>query len=125
MNYNTTIVSEPRFKGEILKKIYRIWLFRKLLPILLIEVAILSLVFYQLGQAVFIQRILNNAYTILQANPPKIFLFLTSAFANAPFATKLLGLGAIIFLALLIRHLTQGFLRLVLVKENYFGKVNN
>lgn len=113
----------PRFRGQIVQKIYRVWLVRKLLPVLIMEIAILSFVLYQLGKAVFFQKIVNNALNVFLLNPPQIFSFLISAFNQAPFGTKLLGIGVVVLIALLLRHLTQGALRLILVKENYFSRV--
>lgn len=113
----------PRFRGQIVQKIYRVWLVRKLLPVLVIEVAILSFVLYKFGKAVFFQRIVNNALNVFLVNPPQIFSFLISAFDKAPFVTKLLGLGTIVLMALILRHLTQGVLRLILVRENYFSRI--
>lgn len=113
----------PRFRGQALQKIYRVWLVRKLLPVLIIEVAVFSFILYKLGRAVFFQNIVNNALNVFLINPPQIFSFLISAFNKAPFGTKLLGIGAVILIALLLRHLTQGALRLILVKQNYFRQI--
>lgn len=117
------IETSPRFRGQIIQKIYRVWLVRKLLPVLIVEVAIFSFILYKLGKAVFFQKIVNNALNVVLVDPPQIFSFLISAFDKAPFGTKLLGIGVIVLLALLLRHLTQGALRLILVKQNYFGRI--
>lgn len=113
----------PRFRGQIVQKIYRVWLVRKLLPVLVMEIAIFSFILYKLGKAVFFQTIVNNALNVFLINPPQIFSFLISAFNKAPFGTKLLGIGVVVFIALLLRHLTQGALRLILVRQNYFGRI--
>lgn len=116
-------MTEAKLKGQILRQIYRVWLFRKLLPVLLLEVAVLAVVLYKLGQAVFVQRVLENALRVLFANPEQIFSFVVSAFTQASWATNLLGFAVLAFIALLIRHITQGILRLILVKENYFARI--
>lgn len=112
----------PRFKGEILKQVYRVWLFRKLLPVFLLEIAVFALILYRLGRSVFIQRVLENALNVFFVNPSGIVSFFFSAFANASVATKVLTLLAAVLVAFLLRHLTQGFLRLILVRENYFSR---
>ena len=117
------IETSPRFRGQIVQKIYRVWLVRKLLPVLIIEVAIFSFILYKLGKAIFFQKIVNNALNVFLVDPPQIFSFLISAFDKAPFGTKLLGIGFVVLIALLLRHLTQGALRLILVKQNYFGRI--
>lgn len=113
----------PRFKGQILKQVYRVWLFRRLLPVLVAELAILIFVLYALAEIVFVQRVLGNGLTVLFARPREIFFFAAQAFLAAPVGVQVLIFGVLLLAALLIRHITQGFLRFILVKENYFGKV--
>lgn len=117
------IDTSPHFRGQIVQKIYRVWLVRKLLPVLIIEVAVFSFVLYKLGKAVFFQKIVNNALNVFLVDPPQIFSFLISAFNKAPLGTKFLGIGVVVLIALLLRHLTQGALRFILVKQNYFGRI--
>ena len=113
----------PRFRGEVLKRIYRVWLVRTFLPVLVIEVALFSFVLYQLAKAIFFQRILENAMSVFFQNPPHVFSFFLWAFVDARFATKILVIAVVAALALIIRQLTQGLLRFILVRQNYFGKI--
>lgn len=112
-----------KFRGEILRKIYRVWLFRKLLPILVGEILLLAVVLYFLGRAVFVQRVLENLLNVLFSSPSKIVFFGYSAFVNSTLATKILTAVGAAALALLLRSITQGILRLILVRENYFSRV--
>ena len=112
-----------KLRGQVLRQVYRVWLFRKLLPVVVGEVLVLVLILYQLGQAVFFQRILENALNVFFASPSRIISFGVSAFVQAPWLTRILGAGSLILLALLLRHITQGILRLILVRENYFSKI--
>ena len=118
-----SVPASPRFKGDILNQIYRVWLWRKFLPILCIEVAALSFIIYELAQAVFLQRVIENAMNVFFQNPPHIFSFFISAFVVTGFVTKVLIIAVIVALVFAIRHITQGFLRYILVRENYFSKV--
>ncbi len=112
----------PRFRGQILARIYRVWLLRKLAPVLAIEVALVSLVLYKLGQTVFIQQVIQNALGVLFTNPAGIFRFIAAAFTNAAFATKVLAVAFVVIVAFFIRHATQGMLRYILVRQNFFGR---
>jgi hypothetical protein len=114
---------QAKFKGQILNQIYRVWLFRKLLPVLALEVALFSFVFYQIARAVFIQKVFENALSVFFANPPQLAGYLFSSFSNAALWTKVLGIAALVIVAFLIRHITQGILRLILVRENYFSRI--
>src|SRR3990167_3946631 len=97
-----------KFKGEILRQVYRVWLFRKLLPVVIAEIVGFSAVLYILSRTVFIQRVLENAFAVLFAEPGRIVTFALSAFSNAPAGTRILLVIILLLLAFVIRHLTQG-----------------
>jgi hypothetical protein len=125
MNQNTTpfIPERPsRFRGEILRRVYRVWLFRKFLPVVAGEIAILAFILYQFGKIVFVERIVENAVKVLFSEPGRVAPFFLSAFLEAPVLTKTLSILAALLVAFLLRHLTQGMLRFILVRENYFAK---
>ena len=67
--------------------------------------------------------VMENGMNVFFLHPRQIFGFIITAFDKASNATKILTLSAVVFSALLIRHLTQGLLRLLLVKEHYFSKL--
>ena len=124
-NIASTPVSppSPRFRGQMLNRIYRIWLFRKLAPVLLGEIIALSLLVFGFGKLVFVQRVIENAANVFFREPSGIFSFGIAAFLHAPPGTKLIVAGAVVFVALVIRLVTQGILRFILVKENYFRQI--
>ena len=118
-----SINTTPRFRGQILNRIYRVWLFRKFLPVLVLEVAVFSFAVYELTKIIFIQRIIENAMNVFFQNPSRIFSFFLWAFVDAQLATKILVIGVAVAFALVIRQLTQGLLRFILVRQNYFAAV--
>ena len=113
----------PRFKGTILKQIYRVWLWRRFLPVLVAEVVVMSFILYALARFVFVERVLDNGFTVLFARPEGIPSFLVGGFLHTSVTAQVLVCGTVLLAALLIRHITQGILRFILVRENYFGKV--
>ena len=117
--------SPPRFRGELLNQIYRVWLLHRLLPAILIEVAVLSALFYILARAVFIQRIIENGLGVFFSNPPHILSFIIFAFLYASIAVKIVSITHVVLLAFLIRSVIQGILRFILVRQNYFGRIEN
>ncbi|MEK7560392.1 MAG: hypothetical protein AAB539_00350 [Patescibacteria group bacterium] len=124
------LASAPRIipaehRGRIVQKIYRVWLVRRLLPVLIVEVAALTFLLFQIGRAAFVQRIAENALTVFFARPEGIAAFAVSMFTHASAGEKFLSLAAVVFIAFLLRHLTQGMLRWILVRENYFQSVKN
>lgn len=56
-------------------------------------------------------------------NPSHIFSFFVWAFVDAGLGNKILAIGVVVVLALIIRQVTQGILRLILVRQNYFAAV--
>lgn len=119
------ISQPPRFKGSVLKQIYRVWLWRRFVPVLAVEVAVLSFVLYALARLIFVERVLQNGIAVIFTRPEGIGSFLMRGFLQASAPTQALTVGIMFLAALLIRHITQGILRFILVKENYFGKVQN
>lgn len=113
----------PRFRGEILRQIYRVWLFRRFLPVLVLEVAVFSFIFYELAKIIFLQRIMENAMNVFFQNPSRVFSFFLWAFLDASFTTKILVIAIIAALVLVLRQLIQGLLRFILVRQNYFAKI--
>jgi hypothetical protein len=111
-----------RLNGQVLRGVYRVWLFRKLLPVLVGETILLSLLLYGIGHLVFVRRVIENGVNIFFLSPPKIISFLFAAFVHAQGLTQLLAVVILVLIALLIRHITQGMLRLILVRQNYFGQ---
>ena len=53
-------VSASPMRGQVLKKIYRVWFFRRFLPAVLIEIAVFSAFLYFLARAVFVQKIVDQ-----------------------------------------------------------------
>lgn len=111
-----------KFKGEILSKVYRVWFLRKFLPVFFAEIFVLSLVLYQFTRVIFIQKVLENIIKTAFQSPTGAFFFLWSAFGKTHTSTKILSVALIVLLALLLRLITQGILRWILIRKNYFGK---
>ncbi len=126
MKNNATSHNEtaPRFRGQILIKVYRVWLVRKFFPIFAAEVIGIAALLYWFTRAVFIQRVAENALNAFFANPIGIFPFFFAAFGETALSTKIVIFAVFFLGALFIRHVTQGILRFILVRENYFSKIN-
>ena len=117
-------IDQPRpLRGTILKQVYRVWLVRRFLPVLIAEVAVLSFVLYAFARLIFAERILDNGLKVFFARPSAMGEFFVRGFLHASLGTQVLTSGIVLLAALLVRHITQGILRFILVKENYFGKM--
>lgn len=117
-------IQSAKFNGQILQNVYRVWLFRKLAPVLIGEIILLSFVLYGIGQLVFVERVITNGLNVLFLHPAGIMSFGWDAFLHADTLTRSLTILIAVLAALVIRHVTQGMLRLILVRQNYFGKTS-
>lgn len=94
------------------------------MPIFLIEIVVLSVIIYQFSRLVFVEKVLENFFRILLQNPYGSLTFLSSAFGQTTTINKVLTVAVVILVALLLRMLTQGILRFILVRKNYFGRAD-
>src|SRR3989344_6596496 len=130
MNYESPESIEPvpessaPMRGQVLKKIYRVWFFRRFLPGVVIELAVVISFLYVLSRVVFIQRVVENALRVVFDNPGAIINFVLFAFWHEPLATKALSFTVLIVVSYLVYKIFQGIIRFILVKENYFGKTS-
>ena len=114
--------SSPRFRGEVLRRIWRTWFIRRFLPVLVAEVVGLTLFAYWLAHAVFVRRILENALNVFFDNPTKVVEFVIFAFLYASIAVKVLAFTVLILLTLLVWKIGKALGRYAMVKQRYFAK---
>ena len=124
MNQIQDIKQNNKFQGQVLNRVYKVWLFRKFLPVLLGEIIIFSVAIYWFTRTVFVRQVLENALNIPLRNPTGIITYFIMAFTKTHTSTKILTVLIVILVALLVRLITQGILRLILVRKNYFGKTD-
>lgn len=117
-----SVVPNPRFRGEILRRIWRVWFLRRFLPVLAVEVVGLTLFAYWLSHAVFVRRIIENALNVLFDNPAKVIEFVIFAFLYASIAVKALAFTVLVLLTLLVWKIGKALVRYAMVKEHYFAK---
>lgn len=87
-------------KNKIIWKVYFIWLFKRIIPLFVLELIFLTLVFYFLGKLVFVQKVFENAFFSSAQNPLLVASYMFKAFLSTSLVKKiivlgLLGLGAL------------------------------
>lgn len=87
--------------NKILWKIYIIWFFRRIVPLMLIQVAGLIVILKLLANKVFFGRVIENASVAAGSNYWEFFKYLLSAFFEARVAVQffillILGIGALL-----------------------------
>lgn len=86
---------------SIFWKIYLIWFIRRILPLLLLEVAIVVVALKTFAAKVFVGKVLENAAVSADANYWEFFRYLAEAFFQTNFLVQsatliLLGIGALL-----------------------------
>ena len=88
-------------KNKIAWKIYFIWLFKRVLPLFILELIILTLALFFLGKMVFVQKVFENAFLSSAQNPLVVAIYMFKAFWATSLIKKfliffLLGIGVLL-----------------------------
>jgi len=92
-------ISAPTKK--ILIKVYIVWFFRRILPLMIAQVVVLGLALKLFAQKVFVGKVLENAALASDANYGEFFQYLLSSFLQTNLLVQvaillILGIGALI-----------------------------
>ena len=91
---------ENNIKNKIAWKIYFVWLFKRIIPLFILEIIFLVLVFYFLGKLVFVQSVFENAFLSSMQNPIVVASYMFKAFLGTSAVKKvviliILGIGTL------------------------------
>lgn len=104
--------------NKLFFKIYLVWFFRRILPIILIEIAIIVAALKVLAEFVFVGKVLENAAIAADANIWRFFGYIIDAFFQTSFviqAAILVGLG---IGALVIRDIARAAIAYIRTVKN-------
>ena len=87
-------------KNKVAWKIYFVWLFKRIIPLFILEIIFLVLVFYFLGKLVFVQQVFENAFLSSMQNPIVVASYMFKAFLSTSAVKKIiiliiLGIGTL------------------------------
>src|SRR3989344_6838928 len=97
-------------KNRILWRVYFIWFLRRMLPIVLIQIAVLVVLVKIFASNVFVSKVLENVVAASGFGYAEVFKFLLTAFVNAHIVVQaviIIGLGVS---ALVIRDIVRALL---------------
>jgi hypothetical protein len=92
-------------KNKIAWKVYFIWLFKRIIPLFILEIIFLVLVFYFLGKVVFVQKVFENAFMFSAQNPIMVASYMLKAFLSTSLIKKIIVLGLLGFGVLFMREM--------------------
>ena len=116
MNTNTNNLLRQR----IMRRVCFIWFAKKILPYLLIELALFAGFLYLIGYHVFVSRVLQYAGQVLANNSidPAIWgVFAWHIFFKTKLVVQLSILGSLIMTILIFKNFITSWLQLTVVKE--------
>lgn len=90
-----------KLKNKIAWKIYIIWFFRRILPLVLLQIFILALALRVFAKNVFVAMVLKNLGQVAEAGYWQVFKYMVASFLNTRPITQvvilvLLGISALI-----------------------------
>jgi len=85
-------------KNKIVWKIYFVWLFKRIIPLFILELVLLTFVLYFLGKLVFVQKVFENALLASMQNPILLASYMFRAFGSTSLIKQIiivviLGMG--------------------------------
>ena len=98
------------FKNRILWKIYVVWFFRRVAPLILVQVAILALVLKIFAKNVFVSKVLQNSGLAADGGYWTVLKFLALAFARSHLVVQVAILIIFSIGALLLRDIVRSIL---------------
>ncbi len=98
-------MNNKSIKNKIVWKIYFIWLFKRIIPLFVLELVFLILVFYFLGKLVFVQQVFTNAFLASAQNPIEVAVYMFRAFLDTNFIKKAVVLALLALGILLMRDI--------------------
>lgn len=99
------IASLRKVRGKVAWRIYFVWLFKRIIPLFILEIVFLVLVFYFLGKLVFVQSVFENAFLSSVQNPILVASYMFKAFLNTSIIKKIIVMGLLGFGVLLMRDM--------------------
>lgn len=80
-------------KNKIVWKIYFVWLFKRIIPLFILELVLLILIFYFLGKLVFVQKVFENALLASMQNPILLASYMLRAFLGTSLVKQVVIVG--------------------------------
>jgi len=96
-------------KNKVAWKIYFVWLFKRIIPLFILEIVLLILVFYFLGRLVFVQRVFENAFLSSLQNPFLVASYMFKAFFSTTLIKKMIIVGLLGLGVLFMRDIGRAF----------------
>ena len=97
------------YKNKILWRIYVIWFFRRIIPLMLLQVAIFGLALQLFAKNVFVSKVLQNIGQVSELGYWAVLRYLLNSFLATHPITQVIILVILGVISLILRDLARGF----------------
>lgn len=113
------IAISTSIKKIVMRRVRVIWFVRRVLPLLVLETAVVALIARQLAESIFFNQVLQNAIVHTFAHSPVMMAgFFFRAFLNTDIMVQLLVAGSLLVGMLFMRDAFRTF-RALALKSNF------
>jgi len=106
-----------KIQNQVMRKVYFIWFFKKVLPYALADVFVFGMFLYLVGKYTFVRVVMENFIRILLSSPESLMSYLADAAFNAQFVVLMSLVGASIASVLAFKNVFTLFVQLGVFKE--------
>ena len=106
-----------KIQSQVMKKIYLIWFFKRVLPYVLGDVLIFTAFIYLLGQYTFVRVIMENFIRFMLSSPSALLPYFIDAITNTKFVVQISLAGSSIAVILALKNVLYSFIQMKVFRE--------
>lgn len=106
-----------KIQNRVMKRVYFIWFFRRILPYVALEVLIFGVFLYFVGEHAFVRVIVDNSIQKMLFSPNSLLPYVFDAALNTKLVVQVSLLGALAAMLLAFRNVLYAFIQLNVFKE--------
>ncbi|TSC95743.1 MAG: hypothetical protein Athens071426_422 [Parcubacteria group bacterium Athens0714_26] len=116
VGFNDNSINQP-FKSRILWRVYLVWFFKRIAPLMVVQIVAIVLVFKIFAQNVFVSKVLQNIGIAANNGYWSVFKYLVLSFLQAHLIVQFSILLFLGFGALVIRDIIRSVLVRMVMKR--------
>ncbi len=106
-----------KLKNRIMRRVYAIWVFKRVLPYVAVESAGFAAMVYYFSKLVYVRSVIDNAIAAFFSNPQTWLFYEMSSFLNKGLAVQLLFLGSLALILFAARNVFKAAVQYAVLKE--------
>lgn len=111
---------QAKIKAQIMKRIFRVWFVRSMVPLLALELLLILLGVYFFSRLVFVSEVFQNTVTASFGHPLRALTYLWGAFLATQSATQVIIIISLAIIIFLLWHINRSIFSYVLTRRTGF-----